>query len=84
MEGDLLVRIDSDGIYDATFVQTSGTALTGAGTVSDSGALEPDTTGLAVECSLNLDDCTCDGSWTTDVGSDFEKSGTFSMWIRSQ
>lgn len=84
MEGDLLVRIDSDGIYDVTMVTQAGDVLTGAGEITESGQLEPTTTGLALRCTIDLDECACSGEWITDEGSDFETTGTFEMSIRSQ
>jgi hypothetical protein len=83
MQGDLLVQVNSDGFFEALLVKDDGEVLTGAGDVTDAGELDPTTTGLALRCSIDLDECACSGDWITDEGSNFETTGMFEMSIRS-
>jgi hypothetical protein len=83
LAGDLLGYVRFDGAFEAIFIQASGTVMTGGGGISTTGELQPTTTGLWIEGSIDLESCSGSGSWIADRGSNFEKIGTFDMAIRS-
>jgi hypothetical protein len=87
-KGEMLVSIDSGGTFLCFFypdgVGDVETFLSGEGTISDTGLLAGTSNGLALDCQVDLDTCSCSGTWTQDRGSNFEKTGTFEMHMRQQ